>query len=227
MGNGEAPPLDAKNGIVDISVSNSVRLTSQCFITFVDEEHASRFKEAGLKIHGRQVDIQWAKRNSLMGIALKNPDALHRALATRRRRSDKDRLVLRRRLRRLRGKLRAKGLNKEEISAAVNKIPTKSTSKRETRKPVPSKSLGRKDNVVTAENPPNKVLLVQSLPSDVTLPRIEQLFAGEGFVEVRLVAVRRVAFVEYDSKQHATAKRNQLTASYDWDGHTISIGFAK
>lgn len=225
IGNGEAQPLDTDNGIVDISVSKSFKMTSQCFVTFVDEEHASMFKARGLKIHGREINIQWAKKNSLMGLALESTEILQSALASRRRRLNKDQLLLRRRQRRLRSKLRAKGLSKEEIAAATTKGPSRALRKRENRKSESNSKLNNK--VVTSENPPNKILLVQNLPQDVTLPQVEPLFAGDGLVEIRLVAVRRVAFVEYDSLQHATAKRNQLTVSHNWNGHTISIGYAK
>lgn len=225
IGNGELKLLDEANGIVDISVSKT--LTSQCFITFIDEDSAKSFQKKGLKIRGRNIDIQNAKRDSLLALSLKNPSLLQRVLKSRRQRLDKEKRVNRRRSRRLRSKLRKKGLSEDEIS---NQVETQlSKPKREVKRQSDDGNKPRPTDakVATTENPPNKVLLVQGLPQNCQLFDIEPIFQNDGFVEVRLVAIRKVAFVEYDSIAHATAQLNSMGGQYDLNGRIISIGFAK
>lgn len=225
VGNSEFVLLDEPNGIVDISVSKA--LTSQCFITFIDESRARSFQKKGLKIHGRDIDIQFARRDSLLALSLKNPLLLQRVLKSRRQRLDKEKWVNRRRSRRLRSKLRKKGLTEEQISAQVAAQLLR--PKHEVKKQADDGSKLRPTDtkVTTTENPPNKVLLVQGLPQNCHSSDIEPIFQQDGFVEIRLVAIRKVAFVEYDSVAHATAQLNSMGRQYEFNGHTISVGFAK
>ncbi|CAR27435.1 hypothetical protein ZYGR_0I07100 [Zygosaccharomyces rouxii] len=225
IGNDELKLLDEPNGVVDISISKT--LTSQCFITFINESSAQSFQEKGLTVHGRNIDIQVAKRDSLLGLSIKNPSLLQRVLKSRRQRLDKEKWVNKRRSRRLRSKLRRKGLSEDEISKQL--ATQLSKPKREVKRQTDDDNTSRPTNakVVTTENPPNKVLLVQGLPQDCQLSELEPIFKNDGFVEVRLVAIRKVAFVEYDSISHATAQLNSMGELYEFKGHRISIGFAK
>lgn len=66
---------------------------------------------------------------------------------------------------------------------------------------------------VKVENlPPNKLLLVQGLPKEITQAELEDIFDKyNGFVEVRLVAVRGVAFVEYERDEDAIPVKEKLS----------------
>ncbi|QLL31338.1 hypothetical protein HG536_0B02010 [Torulaspora globosa] len=230
FGNGPLRLLDETLGIIQIS--RSVRLENQCFITFIDHESANSFKsrfEHDWKVKGRLIEVQFATKNSLMGLAVTDQDLLHHVLKKRQmqRRIDsnedlKESRRLQRRLRRLRCKLRKKGLSAEEIGKVTETVKDQRPQVSEPRK----KQTGEKP-VVLRENPPNKVLLVQNLPRDTTVSAITELFRSAALLEVRLVAVRRLAFVEYESIEAAAATRDKLGASHSWNGHQINIEFAK
>lgn len=79
------------------------------------------------------------------------------------------------------------------------------------------------------ENPPNKTLLVQDLPNDMDEQTLASIFHFDGFNEIRMVSVRQLAFVEYDSIENAKNALNILGSSHtlpDQDKQ-ILIGFAK
>lgn len=120
-----------------------------------------------------------------------------------------------------------------EISEIVNKRlkQHKTHSDLPTKRPGTSltEPVTKKKKVVAevAANPPNKILLVQNLPSGVSNSEVVDLFRDEGFVEVRLVGVRNLAFVEYETISNATNVKNNMGSSYDWNGSTLSIGFAR
>lgn len=236
--------LDEKNGILSISLSCKAKLSNQCFITFNDHSHAMEFMNeynSKLKVNGNVVEIQWAKKESLLSLSLQNKIALEKALKNRKLQKElahneslRKNQKLKRYLRRLRHKLRAKGQDEEEISkiiaiARVEKYKTYSHIEKSVPKKLPTdKVINEKKKVTsTVENPPNKILLVQDLPEDATQESIGELFNGDGLLEVRYVEVRHLAFVEYDSISHASDVKNKLGSPYDWKGTTISIGFAK
>lgn len=171
--------------------------------------------------------------------------------------SIEDPLNLKRKLRRLRSKLKSKGeLSQDEIDTAVqgyktkllqkgakssiskssenvSKRSSKSKSKDKTQVKVStdvetsSSKITKKANVV--ENPPNKILLVQDLPNDIDEQTLSNLFQFDGFVEIRMVSIRQLAFVEYDSIENAKHALNRLGSSHtlsDYDAQ-ILIGYAK
>lgn len=228
IGNADLRLLDDQYGIAE--VSRSTKLENQCFITFVDPQHASKFKDkfqSNLVINGRQVDVQYAEKNSLLGLALISrgllDTVLKRRRATRRLMGDESlarRQRLRRKLRRLRSKLRAKGITQDDLQKITDNvkevIPVEAKPKRYQAK-----------DVIVSGNPPNKILLVQNLPPATTLESMTTLFKSPALVEIRLVNVRHLAFVEYESTEDAISVRNSLGSQYNWEGHQINIEFAK
>lgn len=81
---------------------------------------------------------------------------------------------------------------------------------------------------VKVENlPPNKLLLVQGLPKDITRDELVDIFDKyNGFVEVRLVAVRGVAFVEYERDEDAIPVKEKLSNLTIRDSKPI-VNYAK
>lgn len=228
VGNADLQLLDDKHGIVELS--RSVKLQNQCFITFIDAHHATQFKEqfqSRFEFNGRTVDIHYAEKNSLLGLAQVNQDQFESVLKRRRLRQrllDDEALGrqhrLKRKLRRVRCKLRAKGLAPDEVQKIIETIQDVAPAKAK-----PSKPLAKE--AVISGNPPNKVLLVQNLPNATTLASTTDLFQSPALVEVRLVAVRNLAFVEYKTIEDAASMRTKLGSQHDWDGHPINIEFAK
>lgn len=226
VGNGPLRTLDEKFGIVQ--VSRSVSLQNVCFITFLSQELAQRFKDKfddGWRVRGRLIQVEFAHKNSLMGLSITDQDLLQHVLKKRKLRKNETVVAnnrVRRKLRRLRFKLRNKGISEQEWSEIVKSLKE---SKPQLPKPV---SKSKTDLPATVrENPPNKILLVQNLPQEATQSELTDLFQSLSLVEIRLVMVRRLAFVEYQSIEGATAIRNKLGSTYDWKNHQINIEFAK
>uniref|UniRef100_A0A060TA81 ARAD1C43428p n=1 Tax=Blastobotrys adeninivorans TaxID=409370 RepID=A0A060TA81_BLAAD len=75
--------------------------------------------------------------------------------------------------------------------------------------------------------PPNRILFLENLPPGCTAERLDEIFSAfPGFVEVRLVAVRRLGFVEFTTDEEAAASR-QATLGLTLDDHVVKITFAK
>lgn len=219
--------LDDKFGIV--TISKSMKLHNQCFITFKNQKCATIFKEiftGKLKINGRNIDIEDAKCNSFVGIALQDRKILNKILKKKKiQKNDKLLNIIKqkRRVRRLKFKLKLKNISEIEIQKIVGQFISKveSTIKNDS-------SEKQKKKVIEIDgNPPNKVLLVQNLPQNITLEELSSVFHSEGFVEIRLVAVRQLAFVEYKSIENASKVINKLGKTQKLTENIITIGFAK
>lgn len=75
--------------------------------------------------------------------------------------------------------------------------------------------------------PPNKVLLIQNLPDDATTEQLTEIFSKyHGFLEIRLVKVRNVAFVEYETEDDAVLASN-LSEGVKINNHKAVITYAK
>lgn len=259
----EVPLLDERLGIVSISRPQSVQFKNKCFITFINEESSTRFikKFQHVKIMGRCIKIQFAKKRSYMEVFNDNPRLLNKVLKikkTKRLNSINDPLNLKRKLRRLRCKLRAKhDLSQEQrdqiveeyriklIKASnvsqrnVNGDDKKVIKSKKRQKSIdstrqinklekPSSKVQNKINV--SENPPNKTLLIQNIPINIDENQLINIFQNEGFVEIRMVPVRHLAFIEYDSIESAKHVLNRLGNTYRINDETdqqVSIGYAK
>ncbi|KAH3680342.1 hypothetical protein WICMUC_000409 [Wickerhamomyces mucosus] len=119
----------------------------------------------------------------------------------------------------------AKKLDKNEFEEYLNKRKLEKESRRKTQKELPAQIKRQKVNL--SNTPPNKILLIQGLPSEITSAEVEHHFKiFRGFIEVRLVAVRKVAFVEYDNEKNAISAKE---SSLDWEikGEKPSVDYAK
>ncbi|CEL93181.1 unnamed protein product [Vitrella brassicaformis CCMP3155] len=74
---------------------------------------------------------------------------------------------------------------------------------------------------------PNNMLFVENLPEDCTDTMLTAIFAQfGGFQEVRLIAGRRVAFVDYDTEVQATFAMNGLQGK-ELNGLSMKISYAR
>lgn len=82
-------------------------------------------------------------------------------------------------------------------------------------------------SVVDDNLPPNKLLLLQNLPADVSSAQIDEIYSKyPGFIEVRLVAPRRLAFVEYETDDHAVVAKED-TQSLELGGNMVKVTYTK
>ncbi|SCU97323.1 LAFA_0G10924g1_1 [Lachancea sp. 'fantastica'] len=239
--------LDERFKIVCLSRATCDNHTSMAFLTFLNHEAAREFVscfDRKLVMGGRKIKISFAAQESLVGGYLHSGKRGVDALLSKKIQkksgpnpeADADKR-LKRQMRRLRHKLKHKGLEESAIHDIVHKavqdriasstISTSKQSKTKTKSPEPHDNKNKKTATEVSMNPPNKVLLVQNLPSGVQSDDISSIFAADGFIEVRLVSVRNLAFVEYATISHASNVVSKLGPLYEWGGSKISIGFAK
>ncbi|EDO18299.1 hypothetical protein Kpol_1039p50 [Vanderwaltozyma polyspora DSM 70294] len=238
-------PIDESLGIVAISVSSKKDIKNQCFITFDSNDSAKAFLDGygeKWKVGGRVVKMDFAKKDSLIGLHLRSNTILKKALKSRRLskilqydENLKHEKKLNRKLRRLRQILRKKGLEEAEISKIVENVKEEQIKLKGEVESKPASTaeldfetkITKKELIDLSVNPANNILLVQNLPNGTTEVQLKELFAQTGLKEVRLVSVRNLAFIEYSNIQNATEIKNKLGTSYNWHDKTISIAFAK
>lgn len=81
--------------------------------------------------------------------------------------------------------------------------------------------------VVGSRGLPNRTLFVEGLPEGVALPEVHAVFGSSpGYIEVRLIAARRVAFVDFDSELNAGYAMQALQSHVIRDS-AITISYAK
>lgn len=246
------PPtlLDDQIGLVELSISRSSKMSNQGFLTFASPNDANKFLNkyttTALKIQGRKVKIAAARTNSLLGLSMEmqNKDndntrnmALKKVLRTRKlktklRNDDTyaKKCKLKRQIRRLRHRLRLKAIDDSEFNRIVKEFESHRLQEMESQQEKPKElqdlsKLAKISN--TIENPPNKVLLVQNLPSGTTDASLSQILGNEALVEIRLVSVRNLAFIEYKTVSDATKIKNQLGPVYKLKDNDVTIGYAK
>lgn len=246
--------IDPRLGIISVSRSNKNEMKRKVFITFKDTETAQTFKEKfnHFKINGKKIKVEQAKRDSYLSISIQEPEKLRKILQVKRHSKDDADRSMKRKLRRLRSKLSAKNkystktinsmvenyknklLNSEtsEIaeSAKVKRAKTpdvKATKKMDENKP---KSEKKAAGIIEVQNnKPNKILLVQNVPQDLGTSDLQTIFDGPGFIECRLVPIRNLAFIEYNTIENATGILNKFGHHHkvnDKDDPII-IGYAK
>ncbi|KAI8927433.1 hypothetical protein BC831DRAFT_452342 [Entophlyctis helioformis] len=92
-------------------------------------------------------------------------------------------------------------------------------------------NVAKKKKVVVAEEvlPPNSILFVQNLPTDITEPVLAALFRQfPGFKEVRLVPNRSdISFVEYENEMQSAIAKQALHGFRISADNEIKVTFAK
>lgn len=255
----DVPLLDESLGIVSISRSQSYKFQNKCFITFNKEDAATEFMKRfqNVKFMGRCIKIQYSRKRSYMEIFKDNPGLLNKIIKSKKMRELKkinDPLNLKRKLRRLRSKLRSKkDLTQEQIDGIIDEykiklIKSSNVSKQNNNKTTKLKKKQRSTNstkqinklesslnkvqnrVNMTENPPNKILLIQDIPTNIDEGQLIDIFQSDGFIEVRMVPVRHLAFIEYDSIESAKHVLKRVGNTYYINGEKeqkILVGYAK
>lgn len=86
-------------------------------------------------------------------------------------------------------------------------------SKKRSAEPVATKTK-RAKTVDWSKLPPNKILLLQNLSSNIGSGDVEPLFEPfNGFINIRLLKIRNLAFIEFDTEADSTACLNEIDKS--------------
>ncbi|KAF2473927.1 putative U1 small nuclear ribonucleoprotein [Lindgomyces ingoldianus] len=173
--------------IVDIVMKKSLYRKGQAFIVFTDPASVSKaMTMQGFPLFDKPMHLAPAKTVSDATVKQKgNDDQLETHV--RKRKSEKER-------------------KQAKLAAEAQKNASHAPGATEPSKPRPAKSAAA---VIPDEYlPPNKILFLQNIPSDVDADELTIIFERfPGFKEVRSVPMRAIAFAEYDTEQNAiTAK---------------------
>lgn len=78
---------------------------------------------------------------------------------------------------------------------------------------------------IKSKGKPNKILFIEGLPESISFERFSSAFSEtQGFVEARLVAARKVGFVEFLTVEDATVAAKKPLM---FDGESARVSFAK
>ncbi|KAF5099397.1 hypothetical protein D0Z00_001676 [Geotrichum galactomycetum] len=207
--------------VLDVIAHKNLRMRGQAFIVFSSVAEATKAQTAlGTGAHelfGQRIEVQFAKTKSDATIAQAgNEEALEKH--KRRRLAEKE-------LRQVESSKRQRtdaaghSLARGHPSTSVPTGPASGASS------LHHKKAAKKDQLDFL--PPNKVLFLQELPAGVTQSAVETVFKKfTGFVEVRLMAVRRLGFVEFERDEDAVAAK-EATSGLVLDGSAVRITYAK
>lgn len=179
--------------VLQITAHKNIKMKGQAFITFDSAKSATTAlnKLQSFVIFDKRVQIQFSKSNSDSHYKLDNQDdgEIPEIQERKRRKAERETQVESRKR-----KLETTS-NSTSLSAAFGATP---------KKPKLSdwKSL-----------PPNSILLIQNLPETTTVDRLNDEFESlDGFIAIRLVKIRHLAFIEFDNEAQATAALGKFDA---------------
>lgn len=232
-----------------VSILRPKNCRNYCFIDFAHPDYAINFLKTfknNLIIKSKKVEIELAKHDPYWRIAKSDLSAFRKLQKHQRQKHDPEgfaKIKQKRRLRRLRSRLRRKGVSDEAIidicariiknrQSVLEKKPRLSTELNTTVTDGEIQFAQRPSSYIpkivdVGGNPPNKTLLVQGLPDDITESELSNIFASDELVQVRLVKVWHLAFVEYSSIVGATKAKENLGSTHRISNTMATIGFAK
>lgn len=185
--------------MIDVVAHKNLRMRGQAFVVFDDIKSAEKAREEykNHELFGKPMVVQFAKSRS---------DATVKRTQTEQEfeKHKEERLK-----------------NKVEIK------PKASTEETKKRRLEAEKKKAKRAKVSTDTQPPNKVLFLENLPPGIAQEKLSEIFSAyPGFIEVRLVSVRRLGFVEYYSDEEAIVAKEQ-TDGLVLDDHPVKITYAK
>jgi len=202
--------------ILDIVCTRRFKLRGQAWIVFREVPHAAEAlkRMEGVTMFGKPVEIDFSHNKS---------DAIARLQGTyvpRKKRKDDS---------------SAAGMNGTKQVAGKSEDDQGVSKKK--KRPAPSDEMPSKEQKtdgivqpkpINTDAPPHNVIFVQNLPPETTQFALETLFKiYPGFMAVRYVAARNMAFIDFDTVQDAVTARAgadgfKLTAT-----HVVQASFAK
>jgi RNA recognition motif-containing protein len=209
--------------VLDVIAHKNLRMRGQAFVVFSSVAEATKAQTAlGTGAHelfGQRIEVQFAKTKSDATIAQAgNEEALEKH--KRRRLAEKELRQVessKRQRTDAAGHSLARGYPSTSVPAGPASGGGSSSHHH--------KKAAKKDQLDFL--PPNKVLFLQELPAGVTQSAVETVFKKfSGFVEVRLMAVRRLGFVEFERDEDAVAAK-EATSGLVLDGSAVRITYAK
>jgi RNA recognition motif-containing protein len=98
----------------------------------------------------------------------------------------------------------------DSVVEARKQAKAEKNSRKRKAEPTTSKAK-RAKTVDWSKLPPNKILLLQNLSSSIGPNDVEPIFESfGGFVNIRLLKIRNLAFIEFDSETDATTCLNEI-----------------
>lgn len=176
-------------------------MRGQAFVVYDSVDSAEKaLKELNQhEIHGKPMSINFAQSKSDITVQRQTPEEFDKHKQER--------------------------LAKKEVAEKIfDNLKSQSVKRKASGK---SQQGNKKSKVINEVLPPNKLLLLQNLPPGIQSQTLEDIYEKyNGFIEVRLVAIRRVAFVEFRNEEDAI-KAKEETAGLKLDGSDVVVNYAK
>lgn len=196
--------------IIDIVAHKNLRMRGQAFVVFESIESAQKAQESykNHELFGKPMILQFAKTRSEAAVKQTSNETDYEQYKKERLRRKEER-----------GHIK----QKKDFS----KKRQKGTQDQNKKNPKKLKTTPSTTTDTQGELPPNKVLFLENLPPGVSQDELSQIFSAyPGFIEIRLVPVRRLGFVEYYSDEEAVVAKEATTGLIK-DGYTVKITYAK
>lgn len=211
--------------VLDVKAKRNVVMRGQAFIVFKKKQHAKAAREGlnGFTIFGKQMEVQWAKRDSDFVIPKDK----------RSYKIGKSRLVTKDYFHSEKFKQRMhKKLNEQQSNMINNSVPVNSennTAMNDKLNDSLNKVMVNVNQMFQEKqlNQINNILLLDKLP-DISTDVLIQIFSVfDGYKGVRHIRPRRVSFVDFEVNTQASSALAQTKDHVFEDGTKISINFAK
>ncbi|ODQ80371.1 hypothetical protein BABINDRAFT_132806 [Babjeviella inositovora NRRL Y-12698] len=198
--------------VIQVEAYNNLKMKGQAFVTFSSVEAATKAKAAlnDFELFEKKMEIQFARSKSdawYKHKAEETGDLTHEEMVEKRKREKKEK------------KQREKELEAKKQLGQISSI----------------ESFSKKQATEDSDaNPPHTTIIIHDLPASVTNAnkdkKLVALFekAFSSFVEVRLVAIKKLAFVVFEDLEDSIKAKKDLNAgSTKIDGGKVKATFAK
>ncbi|CAK7897643.1 U1 small nuclear ribonucleoprotein A [[Candida] anglica] len=180
--------------IIQLTAHKNLKMKGQAFITYQDIESAQTALKNLQKfiIFDKPVKISYSKSNS----------DNHYIIKTGEKDTEIKEIIERKEAKRLR--------NEAQRVEELKKRPSSKVLDSDTSKPTFDASKPKRIKIEDWKSlPPNNVLLIQNLPDSTTQESLFSYFETQkGFINVRFVKIRKLAFIEFDNEPLATEVLN-------------------